>query len=138
MYVFNEISWLTKKEHWRGLRSIIAITHEVEKKGVKSFDTLYYISSLKVKPEEFLELSRKHWRIESMHWCLDVVFNEDECLLQNTNAQLNLNLWRKFALTIHKNYKENTKSKKSMKSTMFSCLLNDDLLLDLLHSCNKR
>jgi len=77
---------------------------------------LYYISSLKTEPENFLKIVRKHWAVEALHWCLDVVFNEDGCLLQNTNAQLNLNLWRKFALTAHKNFKECTKSKKSMKS----------------------
>jgi predicted transposase YbfD/YdcC len=134
-YVFKDISWLSQLGDWAGLKSIIAIKREIDRKGVKSSETSYYISSLVVSAESFLQTVRKHWEIESLHWCLDVVFDEDNCLLQNTNAQLNLNLWRKFALTIHKNYKEKSKSKKSMKSTMFSCLLNDELLLQV---CNNR
>jgi predicted transposase YbfD/YdcC len=137
-YVFKDISWLEQKDEWAGLKSVIAIRRDVERKGVKTTETLYYISSLEASPKEFLRIVRKHWEIETLHWCLDVVFNEDGCLLQNTNAQLNLNLWRKFALTLHKNFKEHSKSKKSMKSFMFSCLLNDDNLVDLLQNCNNR
>jgi predicted transposase YbfD/YdcC len=137
-YVFKDISWLEQKSEWAGLKSVVAIRRDVERKGVKSSETLYYISSLDAAPEEFLKTVRKHWKIEALHWCLDVVFDEDGCLLQNTNAQLNLNLWRKFALTVHKNFKERTESKKSMKSTMFSCLLNDNFLIELLSQvCHK-
>jgi predicted transposase YbfD/YdcC len=136
--VFKDISWLEQKDEWAGLKSVLAIRREVEIRGVKSNETAYYISSLAASPEEFLKTVRVHWAIEAMHWCLDMIFNEDGCLLQNTNAQLNLNLWRKFALTLHTNFKAHTKSKNSMKSTMFSCLLNDDLLVALLHCCNNR
>jgi len=137
-YVYKDISWLEQKDEWAGLKSVMAIRRDVERKDVKTTETLYYISSLETSPKEFLKIVRKHWEIEAMHWCLDVIFNEDGCLLQNTNAQLNLNLWRKFALTLHKNFKERTQSKKSMKSTMFSCLLNDNLLIELLQSRNYR
>ena len=112
-YVFNDISWLGQKAEWAGLKSVIAIRREVERKEAKSTETLYYISSLETTPEAFLKIVRKHWEIEAMHWCLDVVFNEDGCLLQNTNAQLNLNLWRKFALTLHKNHKDAAKARKA-------------------------
>jgi len=134
-YVFKDISWLEQAKEWAGLKSIFAIKRDVVKNSVKSSEISYHISSLNKPPEEFLKTVRKHWAIESMHWCLDVVFNEDGCLLQNTNAQLNLNLWRKFALTIHKGFKNKTKSKKSMKSTMLSCLLNDEFLSQV---CNNR
>ena len=134
-FVFKDVSWLEQKGEWAGLKSIIAIRREVDKKGTKTSETSYYISSLETQAEKFLKIVRSHWEIEALHWCLDVVFNEDACLIQNTNAQLNLNIWRKFALTIHKNFKEKTSSKKSMKSNMFSCLLNDELLLQV---CNIR
>ena len=137
-YLFKDISWLEQKSEWVGLSSVLAIHRETVKKGVKTEETLYYISNLRATPEAFLKIVRNHWQIEAFHWCLDVVFNEDGSLLQNTNAQLNLNLWRKFALTLHKNFKERTESKKSMKSTMFSCLLNDELLVTLLQNCHNR
>jgi predicted transposase YbfD/YdcC len=135
-YVFNELSWLEQKDEWAGLKSVIALRRDVESKDTKTTETLYYISSLASSPEDFLRIIRQHWAIEAMHWCLDVIFSEDDCLLQNTNAQLNLNLWRKFAVTLHKNFKERKQSRSSMKSTMFNCLLSDSLLIELLQSCN--
>jgi len=81
-YVFKDIAWLEQKGKWASLESVLAIRRDVERKGVKSTETLYYISSLKAMPEEFLKIVRKHWEIEALRWCLDVVFNEDGPLLQ--------------------------------------------------------
>jgi predicted transposase YbfD/YdcC len=136
--VFKDILWLENLSKWAGLQSIFAIKNEVLKGETRTEEVLFYISSLKKTPLEFLKIVRSHWQIESLHWCLDVVFNEDECLLQNTNAQLNLNLWRKFSLCIHKEFKNVKKHKKSYKNMMFNCLLSDKQLLSLLHELNNR
>ena len=51
-----------------------------------------------------MEIARNHWKIESMHWMLDVVFSDNECSLQNEDSQLTMNSLRKSALALHKNY----------------------------------
>ena len=112
-HVFKDISWLEQKPEWRGLKSIIAVHRITEKAGIRTDEVSFYISSLEKSPAEFLNIIRNHWQIEVLHWCLDVIFNEDGCLLQNTNAQLNLNLWRKFALSVHKNFKTKHRARKA-------------------------
>ncbi|MDR3239596.1 MAG: hypothetical protein LBT44_05865, partial [Clostridiales bacterium] len=47
---------------------------------------------------------REHWKVESMHWMLDVVFSEDECMILSENGQKTLNIFTKLALFIHKQY----------------------------------
>lgn len=47
--------------------------------------------------------SRNEWKIESMHWLLDVNLKEDCTKLSTEDAQKNLNILRKIALNMHKN-----------------------------------
>lgn len=76
----RDISWL--KEHkWPGLRSVFSIERSVAIRGHFSTQTSYYISSRDVCAEKLVELAREHWKIESMHWLLDVTFSEDDSRL---------------------------------------------------------
>jgi len=130
-YLLNDISWLPQLREWAGLRNVLAIKREVTVNDVKSTETNYYISSLDTTPERFLEIVRNHWKIESLHWQLDVIFNEDDCRVISTNGQKTLNAFRKLALCLHKNFKDKTGSKKSMRKHMFSCLLSDEAFIEL-------
>ena len=56
----------------------------------------------------------------------------DGCRVISENGQKSLNMFRKNALAIHRNYKEQTKHKKSIKKFMLSCLLNDNVFLDVI------
>ena len=80
--------------------------------------------------ENLLSYTRKHWEIESMHHILDVTYDEDRCKLLSQRAQENLNIFRKMGISIHKNYLKNRKQ--TVKSNMFNCLLNDNLLLEVI------
>ena len=124
-FLAEDISWLSQKGKWAGLQNVFAIRRTTSKDGIKSVETNYYISSLQVSAERFLEIVREHWKIESLHWQLDVVFSEDDCRILSKNGQLSMNVFRKIALAIHRNYKEYVQHKKSIKKHMFSCLLND-------------
>jgi predicted transposase YbfD/YdcC len=133
-FLAKDISWLSRKDDWAGLESIFAIRRTTTKNGAKSTETSYYISSLSVAPEQFLEIVREHWKIESLHWQLDVVFGEDDCRIFSENGQKSMNMFRKIALAVHKSFKERTGHKKSIKKQMFACLLNDDVLLSVISS----
>ena len=131
-YLIKDINWLGVKDDWCGLKSIFAINRKTKKADVVSDETNYYISSLEVPPERFLEIVREHWKIESLHWQLDMTFSEDKCRVISPNGQKTLNVFRKLALSLHKSYTANLKKKTSMRKNMFNCLLNDKLLIDLL------
>ena len=59
----------------------------------------YYISSLPCDEAKVARSVRGHWRIEnSLHWCLDVVFNEDQSRARARHAAKNLGTLRAICL----------------------------------------
>ena len=74
----------------------------IRRNGTKSVEYRHYISSLKTDIELFSRAVRKHWSVEVMHWHLDVTFKEDaNQTIEKLSAQ-NLNIIRKFCLSILK------------------------------------
>ncbi|MFI3258032.1 MAG: hypothetical protein R3Y36_07025, partial [Spirochaetales bacterium] len=56
----------------------------------------------------------------------------DACRFASENAHKTLNSFRKFALATHKNYLSTQPKKKTLKSSMLTCLINKNRLLDLI------
>lgn len=128
----SDLSWLDTKNDWEGLRTAFSITRIVKKGDIETKEVSYYISSLDASPEKLLFLAREHWKIESMHWMLDAVFSEDSCALLTENGQITLNIFRKYALLLHKQYISSLKKKPSVRQNMLNCLMNDSLLIDII------
>lgn len=128
----KDISWL-KEYEWPGLQTVFSIERIVETRGHQSRETSYYISSRDASAKQLMALAREHWKIESMHWILDVTFSEDDCRFLSENAHKSMNALRKFALAVHKNFLTAYHKKSSLKASMLSALLDSNLLLNLLH-----
>jgi predicted transposase YbfD/YdcC len=92
---------LTKLEDWKGLKTI-GVAIRVSKQDTKeTSDVRYYISSTKVGVKRFAERVRGHWGIENtLHWCLDVTFREDDSRLRNRHAADNLAWLKRFAISL--------------------------------------
>ena len=101
-YQTEEIRWLTQKKEWKGLKSIGMEEKTIQKDGVERKEWRYYISSLKEDVELFSHAVRGHWSVESMHWHLDVTFKEDANTTLDKQAAENLNIIRKWCLSILK------------------------------------
>ena len=130
-YVLNEVEFFTDYiAEWKGLKKIFAVRREIEKDGKKSTEISCYLSSKNASAEELLSYTRKHWQIESMHHILDVTYGEDKCRIQSKIAQENLNIFRKMGISVHKAYLKNTK--KSIRSNMFNCLIDDNYLMEII------
>lgn len=127
----RDISWLNEHK-WPGLQAVFSIERCVEVRGHSSRESSFYISSLDSSPERLMSLAREHWKIESMHWLLDVTFSEDDCRFLSENAHKTMNALRKFALSVHKNFLAASHKKSSVKANMLSALLNPDLLRSIL------
>jgi len=136
-YVLNDTPYFTDYlADWKGLKKIFAVKRVTLTGEKKSEEISCYLSSKNATAEKLLSYTRNHWQIEAMHHILDVTFDEDRCKLLSKKAHENLNILRKMGISIHKNY---LKSKKqTVKSSMFNCLINELLLLDLLQDCNNR
>lgn len=130
-YVLNEIEFFTDYlAEWKGLKKIFAVKREVERNKEKTQEISCYLSSKNTTAENLLSYTRNHWQIESMHHILDVTYDEDRCKLLTQRAQENINIFRKMGVSIHKNYLKG--KKQTVRSSMFNCLLNDNLLLEVI------
>lgn len=103
-YLCDNIELLYGKERWKNIACVGAIYREFEKNEKKSSEWHYYISSAKLNTETLLQHARLEWRVESMHWLLDVHFAEDKTRLRSMKIQKNLNIMRKIVLNLIKEY----------------------------------
>lgn len=101
-----DAGWLAERHpQWTGLRALAAITERrIDKRsGKQSLETRLFISSLDPDPEAILDAARAHWGIENtLHWTLDVIFDEDRCKTRKDNSPLNLAIVRHAAFNILK------------------------------------
>ncbi len=130
----TDLSSLKNRDEWVGLKSVFSVRRIVECNGKTSDETSYYISSLTVCSGDLLKIVREHWKIESLHWLLDVVFSEDKCSIISENGHKSLNILRKLALFLHKQYIAKQTKKRSIKSSMLSALINEKHLCNIIES----
>lgn len=98
----SDISWLTQRSEWLGLRSIAMTRNTIVKDGKTSTEERYYISSLPTDAKEMARAIRGHWMVESYHWQLDVTFREDADRTLDKHVAYNLNILRKLAINLLK------------------------------------
>jgi predicted transposase YbfD/YdcC len=94
---------LPGRKNWKGLRTI-GIAIQMSQQGDKvTSEVRYFISSLRLGVKRFANAVRRHWRIENtLHWCLDVTFREDERRLRDRHAADNLAWLKRFAICLLK------------------------------------
>ncbi|WP_231295227.1 ISAs1 family transposase [Acidiphilium cryptum] len=88
---------------WPGLKSVLAVETicGVNGSGKIEAEIRYFLSSSDDQPEILARAIRQHWQIEnSLHWVLDVTFNEDHCRIRDRNAVQNFSLLRKIAINL--------------------------------------
>lgn len=127
-YITSEIEWMNQKNEWCKLSSIGAIHTEVTSKKGTTDEWHYYISSKKLTSEELLHHARMEWSVESMHWLLDVHFEEDWCRVEDKSVQQSLNMFRKAAINLIKLFKERTETKRPISNIMLDCLIDSSYL----------
>lgn len=96
--LFTDLSGLSTRDEWAGLRSVLVAAREREVGGEVSYELAFYISSSGLGVGALGGCSRGHWGLESCHWVLDVVFGEDGCRSRAGNAAQNLGWLRRVAL----------------------------------------
>ena len=71
--------------------------------GKTSTEQRFYLSSLPASASLVGARIRGHWSIEnSLHWVLDMAFDEDRCRIRRRNAPDNFALLRKIAVNLLK------------------------------------
>ena len=122
--------WLEGVQSWSGLESMIMVEAIREIGDKRTKECRFYISSLPANSKRLGEVIRAHWAIEnSLHWCLDVTFNEDGCRVRTDNAAENFNLIRKITMNL---LRQDTSMKRSIPKKRMYASLYDDYLATVL------
>jgi predicted transposase YbfD/YdcC len=86
-----------------GVQTIARLRRRVRRKGKKTTEIAYLISSLTLEELDavgFLKLKRGYWVIESrLHHALDVTLGEDQSRVHNSKAAFALSLFRRVAVS---------------------------------------
>jgi predicted transposase YbfD/YdcC len=127
----SAIDWLDPKGAWKGLRSI-AMVERTRIVGEKtSLERAFYLSSHAADAARLGDLARRHWSIEnSLHWTLDLTFDEDRSRIRSKNGVQNFAALRKLALALLK--REPTKAKLSVAQKRKRAGYRTDYLLAVL------
>jgi predicted transposase YbfD/YdcC len=133
----EDIDWLSGKEKWKDLKSIIQYRCRRTENGETTVTDRYYISNLSIDADEFARIIRGHWSIENnLHWFLDVCFGEDECRARTNHAAENLNILRKIALYLLR--KTSVPEKRfGTRRKMLRATLSDEFLFQTLFGKSK-
>ena len=108
-YQVEDVMWLYNYKKWRNIKSIGCVKKTISNiiTSKTTVETRYYISNQPCNIIEFSNAIRKEWAIENkLHWHLDLTFKEDNNKTFEKNAQKNLNIIRKFCLSILKLVKD--------------------------------
>ena len=117
-YQTEKVNWYPDIKLWEGLKSIGLVKKTIDQSdGTKTEEKRYYISSLLLDIGIFSNTIRKHWNVENkLHWQMDFTFKSDDNTTMNKKALFNLQIIKKFCLTIlNEVKKEKNKSLKRIR-----------------------
>jgi predicted transposase YbfD/YdcC len=121
---------LPDRDRWKNLKRIGVAINNTLRNGEFVTDVRYYILSKRLRGRGFADAVRGHWSVENrLHWQLDVTFNEDQCRVRKANADANLSILRRTALSLLKN---NKSQKVGIKNKRLVAAWNDDYLREIL------
>ena len=94
---------LAHKEKWAGIKTIGVAIRQSKSGSKSSTEVRFYIASISMGVKRFARYVRGHWAIENtLHWCLDVTFREDENRVRNRTSADNLGWLKRFGLSLLK------------------------------------
>ena len=128
-FLTDDVDWIADKKDWCNLNAIGMVRSTRIINGVETVDIRYFISSV-TDIKLFAKAVRQHWGIEnSLHWCLDMCFDEDHCRMRVDNSGENFAVLRHIATNLYKSF---TSVKLSLKAKRFKCSFDDNFLADVI------
>jgi predicted transposase YbfD/YdcC len=129
-YWTTSADWLSDREDWRNLSTLVMAQRERYQNGQTSSDVQYYITSMESNARKIADAVRGHWGIEnSLHWVLDIAFREDECRIRKDHAPANFATLRHMALNL---LRKETSRRRSIKTKRLRAGWDMDYLSTIL------
>ncbi len=128
--VLHQTSGLRNAADWAKVTTIGMCYCERTVNGVTCDEIRYFIGSKKAKARTYAQALRNHWGIEnSLHWQLDITFDEDDNRVSRRNGAVNLALLRaRLTLSLLKAHPY----KKSIAKKRFAAALDTQFLEEVL------
>ncbi len=115
---------------WEHIRSLVLVISERQIGTQTTTQARYFISSAPPVAAKMLGAVRSHWGVEnSLHWVLDVVFDEDHSRVRKDNAPQNLAVIRQLALNLLKKEKS---AKGGIQAKRLQAAWDENYLLKVL------
>ena len=128
-YQFEVPQHLPGREQWKKLKTVGVAIRTSQRGDKTSQDVRYYISSLPLNVKLFAKSVRGHWGIEnSLHWCLDVTFREDDSRVRERNLTDNMAWLKRFSISLLKQVGD----KLSIAMRRRTCGWNEDYMTQVL------
>lgn len=123
---------------WPDLKGIIRYDKRTEDlvSGKKTEETRYYLTNLTGKVRDAAGAIRQHWQVESFHWFLDVMFNDDANMTVNRRASGNMSILKKMVLSLYKMMKPLEKVKSVSEIRRMFYWGYEEGIIRLLASCD--
>jgi predicted transposase YbfD/YdcC len=103
--VLHDTAGVRQAADWAGLTTIGFCYSERTADGVTGEELRYFIGSKKASAKVYGKALRNHWGIENtLHWQLDVSFDEDKNRVSKRHGAENLALVRRLALSLLKQH----------------------------------
>ena len=100
-WITSDIEWLGAKASWSNLQSIGMVESCREMGDKVEIETRYFLTSVPCDGVRFAQAVRQHWGIEnSLHWVLDVSFDEDACRIRKDKGAQTFSVLRHIALNL--------------------------------------
>ncbi len=129
----SQLPTLHNQNDWVGLQCVVMVVRVRHLWNKTTREVQFYLTSLPCNAERVAQAIRLHWGIEnSLHWTLDVTWNEDACRVRTGHGPQNLALLRRLALNalnLEKSYKRSNRQK-SHRAAM-----DNNYMLTVLASC---
>ena len=100
-WITSDIEWLGAKGSWANLQSLGMVESHRDLGDKVETETRYFLTSLPCDGVRFAHAVRQHWGIEnSLHWVLDVSFDEDACRIRKDQGAQTFSVLRHIALNL--------------------------------------
>lgn len=120
---------LHRQGQWVGLSTIVMVRSRRQLWNKTTTEVRFYLSSLEADAQRHNRVIRSHWSIEnSLHWVLDVTFNEDASRIRQGDAAENLGLLRRLSVSLLKR----EPSRQSLKMKRYKAAMDNDFLMKIL------
>lgn len=129
----SQLPPLHQQADWLGLKTVVMVVRVRHLWNKTTREVQFYLTSLDSDAIILGRAIRLHWGVEnSLHWTLDVTFNEDACRVRTGHAPQNLALLRRIALN-SLNREQSLKRSNRQKSNRAA--MDNNYMLTILAAC---